>query len=158
MNETQTTVEHIYLSLFILTLINAFIITKGLGDRHTENVLIDTTNAENINCDFDCLFDKGLSLARPEIVPFRLTPNMVDAMVRYVVLQSTIAVMLVSVYHEALNTNGRKATVMCNYMHIGIFVSPNSRFKIRNFLLRSHGIKKRMIPLNLCDIIMSIGV
>ena len=30
--------------------------------------------------DFDCLFDKGLSLARPEIVPFRLTPNLVDAM------------------------------------------------------------------------------
>ncbi len=30
--------------------------------------------------DFDCLFDKGLTLARPEIVPFRLTPNMVDAM------------------------------------------------------------------------------
>jgi serine/threonine-protein kinase ATR len=52
----------------------------GLGDRHIENVMIDTTNGENINCDFDCLFDKGLSLAKPEIVPFRLTPNMVDAM------------------------------------------------------------------------------
>ena len=62
-----------------------FFVPTGLGDRHTENVLIDTTNAENINCDFDCLFDKGLSLARPEIVPFRLTPNMVDAMVRYAV-------------------------------------------------------------------------
>ena len=61
--------------------------TTGLGDRHTENVLIDTTNAENINCDFDCLFDKGLSLARPEIVPFRLTPNMVDAMVRCIELK-----------------------------------------------------------------------
>ena len=33
-----------------------------------------------IHVDFDCLFDKGLGLARPEIVPFRLTPNMVDAM------------------------------------------------------------------------------
>jgi serine/threonine-protein kinase ATR len=33
-----------------------------------------------VHVDFDCLFDKGLSLARPEIVPFRLTPNMVDAM------------------------------------------------------------------------------
>jgi hypothetical protein len=30
--------------------------------------------------DFDCLFDKGLTLQRPEIVPFRLTPNIVDAM------------------------------------------------------------------------------
>ncbi len=28
----------------------------------------------------DCLFDKGLSLSRPEIVPFRLTPNMLDAL------------------------------------------------------------------------------
>jgi serine/threonine-protein kinase ATR len=52
----------------------------GLGDRHGENILIDTENAECIHVDFDCLFDKGLSLARPEIVPFRLTPNMVDAM------------------------------------------------------------------------------
>jgi serine/threonine-protein kinase ATR len=52
----------------------------GLGDRHTENILLDTTNGECVHVDFDCLFDKGLSLLRPEIVPFRLTPNMVDAM------------------------------------------------------------------------------
>jgi serine/threonine-protein kinase ATR len=52
----------------------------GLGDRHTENVLLDTTNGECVHVDFDCLFDKGLQLARPEIVPFRLTPNLVDAM------------------------------------------------------------------------------
>lgn len=52
----------------------------GLGDRHTENILLDTTNGECVHVDFDCLFDKGLTLARPEIVPFRLTPNMVDAM------------------------------------------------------------------------------
>jgi serine/threonine-protein kinase ATR len=53
----------------------------GLGDRHTENVLLDVTNGECVHVDFDCLFDKGLTLQRPEIVPFRLTPNMVDAMV-----------------------------------------------------------------------------
>jgi serine/threonine-protein kinase ATR len=53
----------------------------GLGDRHTENILIDRTNGECVHVDFDCLFDKGLSLAKPEIVPFRLTPNIVDAMV-----------------------------------------------------------------------------
>jgi len=52
----------------------------GLGDRHTENILLDTTNGECVHVDFDCLFDKGLALLRPEIVPFRLTPNMVDAM------------------------------------------------------------------------------
>ncbi|KAG5187220.1 kinase-like domain-containing protein [Tribonema minus] len=52
----------------------------GLGDRHGENILIDTTRGECVHVDFDCLFDKGLTLARPEIVPFRLTPNMVDGM------------------------------------------------------------------------------
>lgn len=52
----------------------------GLGDRHTENILIDVTIGECVHVDFDCLFDKGLSLNRPEIVPFRLTPSMVDGM------------------------------------------------------------------------------
>ncbi|EWM21626.1 serine threonine-protein kinase [Nannochloropsis gaditana] len=52
----------------------------GLGDRHGENILIDTARGECVHVDFDCLFDKGLTLARPELVPFRLTPNMVDAM------------------------------------------------------------------------------
>jgi tetratricopeptide (TPR) repeat protein len=51
----------------------------GLGDRHGENILIDCTNGESVHVDFDCLFDKGLKLAKPEIVPFRLTPNIIDA-------------------------------------------------------------------------------
>nr|CCA21743.1 phosphatidylinositol kinase (PIKL4) putative [Albugo laibachii Nc14] len=51
----------------------------GLGDRHGENILVDCTNGECVHVDFDCLFDKGLKLAKPEIVPFRLTPNMIDA-------------------------------------------------------------------------------
>jgi phosphatidylinositol kinase/protein kinase (PI-3 family) len=54
----------------------------GLGDRHVENILLDTVTGECIHVDFDCLFDKGLTLNVPEIVPFRLTANMVDAMVR----------------------------------------------------------------------------
>lgn len=52
----------------------------GLGDRHSENILIDVTNGECVHVDFDCLFNKGLQLGKPEIVPFRLTPNMIDAM------------------------------------------------------------------------------
>ncbi len=52
----------------------------GLGDRHSENILLDVTKGECVQVDFDCLFDKGLTLLRPEIVPFRLTPNFVDAM------------------------------------------------------------------------------
>jgi|EP01047_Picozoa_sp_COSAG01_P034275 serine/threonine-protein kinase ATR len=50
----------------------------GLGDRHCENILFDSNNAECVHVDFACLFEKGLWLAQPEIVPFRLTANMVD--------------------------------------------------------------------------------
>lgn len=31
-----------------------------------------------MHVDFDCLFDKGTELAEPEIVPFRLTPNIIN--------------------------------------------------------------------------------
>mmetsp|Transcript_3837 Transcript_3837/g.10912 ORF Transcript_3837/g.10912 Transcript_3837/m.10912 type:complete len:423 (+) Transcript_3837:3325-4593(+) len=51
----------------------------GLGDRHSENILVETTTGRVIHVDFDCIFDKGLNLPRPEVVPFRLTPNMLDA-------------------------------------------------------------------------------
>ena len=49
----------------------------GLGDRHGENLLIDCVSGAMVQVDFDCLFDKGLELATPERVPFRLTQNMV---------------------------------------------------------------------------------
>ena len=48
--------------------------------RHGENILIDSNTGECVHVDFDCIFDKGLSLRVPEIVPFRLTQNMLDAM------------------------------------------------------------------------------
>ena len=51
----------------------------GLGDRHGENLLIDCASGALVQVDFDCLFDKGLELATPERVPFRLTQNMIDA-------------------------------------------------------------------------------
>lgn len=53
----------------------------GLGDRHGENVLLDSNNGETVHVDFDCIFNKGESEiyteGYPEKVPFRLTPNMV---------------------------------------------------------------------------------
>ena len=52
----------------------------GLGDRHGENILIDGTTGDVVHVDFSCLFDKGLELEKPEMVPFRLTQNMVDAL------------------------------------------------------------------------------
>lgn len=45
----------------------------GLGDRHGENILFDSTTGDCLHVDFSCLFDKGLSLEKPEVVPFRLT-------------------------------------------------------------------------------------
>lgn len=30
----------------------------GLGDRHGENILIETESGECVHVDFDCLFDK----------------------------------------------------------------------------------------------------
>lgn len=51
----------------------------GLGDRHGENVLLEATTGGIFHVDFNCLFDKGLTFEKPELVPFRLTHNMVDA-------------------------------------------------------------------------------
>lgn len=51
----------------------------GLGDRHGENIMIDATCGEVVHVDFGCLFDRGLTLEVPEMVPFRLTQNVADA-------------------------------------------------------------------------------
>ena len=57
--------------------------TLGLGDRHGENILFEEDNGGTLHVDFNCLFDKGLTFEKPEMVPFRLTHNMVDAMGAY---------------------------------------------------------------------------
>ena len=51
----------------------------GLGDRHLENINVDTTTGETFHVDMNCLFNKGETMEVPEVVPFRLTHNMVDA-------------------------------------------------------------------------------
>ncbi|EAS29766.2 UVSB PI-3 kinase [Coccidioides immitis RS] len=55
----------------------------GLGDRHGENILFEEGTGEILHVDFNCLFDKGLTLEMPELVPFRLTHNMIDAFGAY---------------------------------------------------------------------------
>nr|OQO19804.1 hypothetical protein B0A51_16256 [Rachicladosporium sp. CCFEE 5018]OQO27475.1 hypothetical protein B0A51_06559 [Rachicladosporium sp. CCFEE 5018] len=55
----------------------------GLGDRHGENILLREATGGVFHVDFNCLFDKGMTFERPELVPFRLTRNMVDAMGPY---------------------------------------------------------------------------
>jgi len=42
-------------------------------------MLFDCNNGDCVLVDFACLFEKGKLLKVPEVVPFRLTHNMVDA-------------------------------------------------------------------------------
>ncbi len=50
----------------------------GLGDRHISNILLDKVSGEVIHIDLGIAFDQGKSLPMPELVPFRLTPDLVD--------------------------------------------------------------------------------
>ncbi|TFK43883.1 hypothetical protein BDQ12DRAFT_199518 [Crucibulum laeve] len=50
----------------------------GLGDRHCENILLDTSTGDVVHVDFNCLFEKGKKLETPERVPLRLTTNIID--------------------------------------------------------------------------------
>lgn len=52
----------------------------GLGDRHVQNILVDTQSAEMIHIDFGIAFEQGKILPTPETVPFRLTRDVVDGM------------------------------------------------------------------------------
>lgn len=49
----------------------------GLGDRHMQNILIKNDTAEVCHIDFGIMFEQGLLLSTPEVVPFRLTQNVV---------------------------------------------------------------------------------
>ncbi|PGG96942.1 serine/threonine-protein kinase ATR [Blastomyces parvus] len=55
----------------------------GLGDRHGENILFEEGSGGVLHVDFNCLFDKGLTFEKPELVPFRLTQNMINAFGAY---------------------------------------------------------------------------
>lgn len=52
----------------------------GLGDRHLDNMLIDLTSGEVVHIDYNVCFEKGKTLRVPEKVPYRLTPNVRDAL------------------------------------------------------------------------------
>ncbi|XP_005181014.2 serine/threonine-protein kinase ATM [Musca domestica] len=52
----------------------------GLGDRHTQNILIDQNSAEVIHIDFGIAFEQGKIMPTPETVPFRLTRDMLAPM------------------------------------------------------------------------------
>ena len=50
----------------------------GLGDRHGHNILLDETTGEVVHIDLGVAFEQGRVLPVPELVPFRLTRDVVD--------------------------------------------------------------------------------
>lgn len=52
----------------------------GLGDRHLDNILLCANTGEVVHIDYNVCFDKGKKLKVPEVVPFRLTPMLQDAL------------------------------------------------------------------------------
>jgi ataxia telangiectasia mutated family protein len=54
--------------------------TLAIGDRHTNNILVDQTTSEVVHIDFGIVFDQGKLLPTPETVPFRLSRDVVDGM------------------------------------------------------------------------------
>ncbi|KAF2719778.1 TOR2 phosphatidylinositol 3 and 4-kinase [Polychaeton citri CBS 116435] len=52
----------------------------GLGDRHCHNILLDEKSGEVVHIDLGVAFEGGRVLPIPELVPFRLTRDIVDGM------------------------------------------------------------------------------
>ncbi|KID73239.1 Serine/threonine-protein kinase tel-1, partial [Metarhizium brunneum ARSEF 3297] len=52
----------------------------GLGDRHGHNILLDSRTGEAVHIDLGVAFEAGRILPVPELVPFRLTRDIVDGM------------------------------------------------------------------------------
>ena len=52
----------------------------GLGDRHGHNILLDERTGEVVHIDLGVAFEQGRVLPIPEVVPFRLTRDLVDGM------------------------------------------------------------------------------
>jgi ataxia telangiectasia mutated family protein len=52
----------------------------GLGDRHCHNILLDEVTGEIVHIDLGVAFEAGRVLPIPELVPFRLTRDIIDGM------------------------------------------------------------------------------
>jgi serine-protein kinase ATM len=52
----------------------------GLGDRHGHNILLDAMSGEVVHIDLGVAFEMGRVLPVPELVPFRLTRDIIDGM------------------------------------------------------------------------------
>lgn len=65
------------LSVAVMSVIGYII---GLGDRHLDNVLVKLASGEIVHIDYNVCFEKGKTLRVPEKVPFRMTPNLEEAL------------------------------------------------------------------------------
>lgn len=65
------------LSMAVMSVIGYII---GLGDRHLDNVLVKLASGEIVHIDYNVCFEKGKTLRVPEKVPFRMTPNLEEAL------------------------------------------------------------------------------
>lgn len=65
------------LSIAVMSVIGYVI---GLGDRHLDNILIELSSGEVVHIDYNVCFEKGKTLRVPEKVPFRMTPNIEEAL------------------------------------------------------------------------------
>lgn len=70
-------VRNYSLSLAVMSVIGYII---GLGDRHLDNVLVKLASGEIVHIDYNVCFEKGKTLRVPEKVPFRMTPNLEEAL------------------------------------------------------------------------------
>ncbi|KAM7542492.1 hypothetical protein Aperf_G00000017064 [Anoplocephala perfoliata] len=52
----------------------------GLGDRHPQNLLLHPLTGEIVHIDLGIAFDQGRLMPTPEVVPFRLTRDLVHAL------------------------------------------------------------------------------
>ncbi|XP_037938789.1 serine/threonine-protein kinase Smg1 [Teleopsis dalmanni] len=73
----RKTVRKYVNSIAVMSVIGYII---GLGDRHLDNILIKLSSGEIVHIDYNVCFEKGKTLRVPEKVPFRMTPNLVEAM------------------------------------------------------------------------------
>ncbi|OAD67953.1 hypothetical protein PHYBLDRAFT_117876 [Phycomyces blakesleeanus NRRL 1555(-)] len=64
-------------SLAVMSIIGYII---GLGDRHLDNIMVDYQSAEVIHIDYNVCFEKGMRLRVPELVPYRLSQNLYNAL------------------------------------------------------------------------------
>uniref|UniRef100_A0A182QW22 non-specific serine/threonine protein kinase n=1 Tax=Anopheles farauti TaxID=69004 RepID=A0A182QW22_9DIPT len=65
------------ISLAVMSVIGYII---GLGDRHLSNMLVKLATGEIVHIDYNMCFEKGKTLRIPERVPFRMTPNLEEAL------------------------------------------------------------------------------